>query len=85
MQILIIECFRIPVLFETLGGFGRALAILFFICLSFAGISSLIGNMEMITHTLYDFGSEYCQKYGSIHSTISDVSVVKMKVFKSVL
>ncbi|KAK3590468.1 hypothetical protein CHS0354_000334 [Potamilus streckersoni] len=46
----------IPVLFESIGGFGRVLAILFFLCLSFAGITSLISNMELCTHTLYDFG-----------------------------
>lgn len=46
----------IPVLFSTLGTFGRVLSILFFTCLSFAGITSLISNMELVTHTLQDFG-----------------------------
>ncbi|OWF38829.1 uncharacterized protein LOC110465744 [Mizuhopecten yessoensis] len=46
----------IPVLFSTLGTFGRVLAILFFFCLSCAGVTSLISNMELVCHTLEDFG-----------------------------
>ncbi|XP_060077714.1 uncharacterized sodium-dependent transporter YocR-like [Ylistrum balloti] len=46
----------IPVLFSTLGAFGRVLAILFFLCLSCAGVTSLISNMELVCHTLEDFG-----------------------------
>ncbi|XP_061178208.1 uncharacterized sodium-dependent transporter HI_0736-like [Saccostrea echinata] len=46
----------IPVLFSTIGVFGRVLSVLFFACLSMAGITSLVANMEMVTHTLYDFG-----------------------------
>ncbi|KAJ8321587.1 hypothetical protein KUTeg_000058 [Tegillarca granosa] len=46
----------IPVLFSKIGSFGRALCILFFFCLSFAGISSLIANLELVAHTLADFG-----------------------------
>lgn len=48
--------FRIPVLFSTIGTFGRILCVLFFACLSIAGVTSLVANMEMVTHTLYDFG-----------------------------
>ncbi|KAK6187054.1 hypothetical protein SNE40_006302 [Patella caerulea] len=46
----------IPVLFSSIGTFGRVLCVLFFICLSFAGVTSLISNLELTTHTLYDFG-----------------------------
>ncbi|XP_041361795.1 uncharacterized sodium-dependent transporter YocR-like [Gigantopelta aegis] len=46
----------IPVLFSTIGTLGRVLSILFFLCLSMAGITSLISNMELVSHTLYDFG-----------------------------
>ncbi|XP_050389162.2 uncharacterized sodium-dependent transporter HI_0736 [Patella vulgata] len=46
----------IPVLFSSIGTFGRVLCVLFFICLSFAGVTSLISNLELSTHTLYDFG-----------------------------
>ncbi|XP_048729243.1 uncharacterized sodium-dependent transporter YhdH-like isoform X1 [Ostrea edulis] len=46
----------IPVLFSTIGVFGRVLCVLFFACLSLAGVTSLLANMEMVTHTLYDFG-----------------------------
>ncbi|KAL5015281.1 hypothetical protein ScPMuIL_009551 [Solemya velum] len=46
----------IPVLFSSLGTFGRVLAVLFFLCLSFAGITSLISNMEQACHVLFDFG-----------------------------
>ena len=43
-------------LFSTIGTFGRVLCILFFACLSIAGVTSLVANMELVTHTLYDFG-----------------------------
>ncbi|XP_064597738.1 uncharacterized sodium-dependent transporter YocR-like [Liolophura sinensis] len=46
----------IPVLFSTVGVFGRVLAVLFFLCLSFAGVTSLIAGMELNAHTFYDFG-----------------------------
>lgn len=46
----------IPVLFSSLGTFGRVLSILFFLCLSCAGVTSLISNMELVCHTLEDFG-----------------------------
>lgn len=43
-------------LFSTIGTFGRILCVLFFACLSIAGVTSLVANVEMVTHTLYDFG-----------------------------
>nr|KAG5701508.1 hypothetical protein BaRGS_000904 [Batillaria attramentaria] len=46
----------IPVLFQTVGTFGRALAIMYFLCLSFAGLTSLISNMEQAAVTFDDFG-----------------------------
>lgn len=45
-------------LFETIGTFGRVIAILFFLSLSFAGITSLMSNFELVTKTLQDFGCE---------------------------
>lgn len=52
----------IPVLFATMGTFGQVLCVLFFLCLSFAGVTSLIANMELVCHTLEDFGIP--RKYG---------------------
>lgn len=46
----------IPILLETMGGFGRAVCSIFFICLSFAGISSIISSLELQTITLMEFG-----------------------------
>lgn len=46
----------IPVLFQQFGVFGNILCVLFFLCLSFAGISSLIANFELSSLTLQDFG-----------------------------
>ncbi|CAG5124480.1 unnamed protein product, partial [Candidula unifasciata] len=46
----------LPVLFQTVGTFGRVLAALFFLCLSFAGLTSLISNVELFTQTVGDFG-----------------------------
>ncbi|XP_060592093.1 uncharacterized sodium-dependent transporter YocR-like [Ruditapes philippinarum] len=51
-----------PVLFETIGSFGRVMAVLFFLCLSFAGITSLMSNLELMTKTFTDFGLD--RKYG---------------------
>ncbi|KAK6960043.1 sodium-dependent transporter, partial [Biomphalaria glabrata] len=45
----------IPVLFESVGVFGRVLACLFFLCLSLAGLTSIIASFELFTHTLVDF------------------------------
>ncbi|KAK7091645.1 uncharacterized sodium-dependent transporter YocR-like [Littorina saxatilis] len=46
----------IPVLFQTVGTFGHVLCVFFFLCLSFAGLTSLISNIEQMTLTLDDFG-----------------------------
>ncbi|XP_012935524.1 uncharacterized sodium-dependent transporter HI_0736, partial [Aplysia californica] len=46
----------LPVLFQSVGVLGRVLACLFFLCLSFAGLTSLISNMELFSHTVTDFG-----------------------------
>jgi len=46
----------LPVLFQSVGVLGRVLACLFFLCLSFAGLTSLISNMELFAHTVADFG-----------------------------
>lgn len=54
----VISCFRMPVLFETIGTLGRVIAVLFFLSLSFAGITSLMSNFELVTKTLQDFGRE---------------------------
>lgn len=45
-----------PVLFQTVGSFGKVLAILFFLSLSFAGLTSLMSNFELATRTLEDLG-----------------------------
>ena len=45
-----------PVLLSGLGVFGRILCTFFFICLSFAGFTSLISNVELVTHTINDMG-----------------------------
>ncbi|KAF6775313.1 hypothetical protein AHF37_05217 [Paragonimus kellicotti] len=46
----------IPVLFAYVGGIGRVLCALFFLCLSFAGITSLIGHVQLTVVTLKDLG-----------------------------
>ena len=38
------------------------MCVLFFLCLSFAGVTSLISNIELMTHTLFDFGGTYQSK-----------------------
>ncbi|XP_053383135.1 uncharacterized sodium-dependent transporter YhdH-like [Mercenaria mercenaria] len=62
-----------PVLFETIGTFGRVMAVLFFLCLSFAGITSLMSNFELMTKTFTDFGLE--RKYGMPLTVILTFSV----------
>ena len=48
-----------PLLFNSIdAGVGRFMAVLFFLCLALAGLSSLISLMEMPIHILTDFGSE---------------------------
>ena len=51
-----ISC-RMPLLFGSIDG-GRFFAIVFFLSLSLAGLSSLIAIMEFPIHVLDDFGSE---------------------------
>ncbi|KAL4217803.1 hypothetical protein ACF0H5_022542 [Mactra antiquata] len=63
----------IPVLFETIGIFGRVLAVLFFLCLSFAGVTSLMSNFELSTKTLEDFGLK--RKYGMPLAVVLTFSV----------
>ncbi|PAA64796.1 hypothetical protein BOX15_Mlig022340g3 [Macrostomum lignano] len=53
----------IPVLFAQVGILGKILCVLFFLCLSFAGVSSLIANFELTSLTLQDFGIP--RKYGT--------------------
>ncbi|KAL8558241.1 hypothetical protein ACOMHN_040939 [Nucella lapillus] len=45
-----------PVLFETVGTLGHVMCVLFFLCLSFAGLTSLISNIEQTASTIDDFG-----------------------------
>ncbi|KAH9498562.1 hypothetical protein Btru_007378, partial [Bulinus truncatus] len=45
----------IPVLFESFGVFGRVLTCLFFLCLSLAGVASIIAGFELFTQTLIEF------------------------------
>ena len=42
-----------PLLFQSISG-GRVLAIAFFLCLTLAGLSSLISLMELPIHILTD-------------------------------
>ncbi|VDM31698.1 unnamed protein product [Hydatigera taeniaeformis] len=46
----------IPVLMSRLGVAGRVLCALFFLCLSFAGVTSMIGYIELTARTIQDFG-----------------------------
>ncbi|RTG84636.1 uncharacterized protein DC041_0009159 [Schistosoma bovis] len=52
---------RIPVLFAYVGGLGRVLCSLFFLCLSFAGITSLIGHVQLTVVTAKDLGLSHRQ------------------------
>ncbi|XP_070534344.1 uncharacterized sodium-dependent transporter HI_0736-like [Ptychodera flava] len=45
----------LPILYSTMDG-GRVLAVFFFLALSFAGLSSLVANVELIAKSLVDFG-----------------------------
>ena len=51
--------FRMPVLYEELGVPGRVLSCLFFLCLSLAGISSLVAMFELPVHTLEEMRSRF--------------------------
>ncbi|VDN08958.1 unnamed protein product [Dibothriocephalus latus] len=46
----------IPVLYQTMGIAGRVLCGLFFICLSFAGLTTQISNVQLTTVTLKNCG-----------------------------
>ena len=46
---------RMPILFKGIYG-GRFLAAIFFLCLTLAGLSSLISFVELLVHTLTDYG-----------------------------
>ncbi|KAG5449897.1 putative sodium-dependent transporter [Clonorchis sinensis] len=46
----------IPVLFSKVGIFGRVLCALFFLCLTFAGISSLLANIQVYVLTAKEVG-----------------------------
>ncbi|KAL7060402.1 hypothetical protein AAHC03_09723 [Spirometra sp. Aus1] len=58
----------IPVLMAKLGTFGRVLCGLFFLCLSFAGITSMISYIELTARTIQDFGVR--RTYATIASLI---------------
>lgn len=44
-----------PLLYGSITG-GKFLAIIFFLCLTFAGLSSLISLMELPIHVMTDYG-----------------------------
>jgi NSS family neurotransmitter:Na+ symporter len=46
---------QMPILYGSIAG-GRVLAILFFFCITLAGLSSLISILELCVHVLEDFG-----------------------------
>ena len=48
---------RMPLLYNDING-GRFLCALFFLCLTLAGISSLVSILEIAVHALNDFGSK---------------------------
>ena len=50
--------YRMPLLYNGING-GRFLCALFFLCLTLAGISSLVSILEIAVHALNDFGSEF--------------------------
>ena len=47
-----------PVLYQELGIPGRVLSCLFFLCISLAGISSLVAVLELPVHTLEEMQSK---------------------------
>ena len=49
---------RMPLLYGSITG-GKVLAILFFLCIAFAGLSSLISIIERPIHVLVDFGGRW--------------------------
>ena len=44
-----------PLLYGSIDG-GRVLAVIFFICITLAGLSSLVAMLEQSIHVLEDFG-----------------------------
>ncbi|CAH8566800.1 unnamed protein product [Dicrocoelium dendriticum] len=46
----------IPVLFSKVGVLGRVLSVLFFLCLSFAGFSSLLANIQIYILVIKELG-----------------------------
>lgn len=44
---------------SRLGIVGRILCAMFFLCLSFAGVSSMIAYIELTARTIQDFGGEF--------------------------
>ncbi|VDK37142.1 unnamed protein product [Taenia asiatica] len=58
----------IPVLMSRLGIAGRILCALFFLCLSFAGVTSMIGYIELTARTIQDFGVK--RQYATIAALI---------------
>ncbi|TGZ70046.1 hypothetical protein CRM22_003410 [Opisthorchis felineus] len=60
----------IPVLFSKVGILGRVLCALFFLCLTFAGISSLLANIQVYVLTAKEIGGQHlglcthCFRYG---------------------
>ena len=49
-----------PLLYGSIKN-GKVLAIIFFLCIAFAGISSLISIIERPVHLLADFGGKDTQ------------------------
>lgn len=54
-------------LMSRLGVAGRVLCGLFFLCLSFAGVTSMIGYIELTARTIQDFGGEWA--FIIVHNT----------------
>lgn len=48
-----------PVLYQELGIPGRVLSCLLFLCISLAGISSLVAILELPVHTLEEMQSKF--------------------------
>ena len=58
-----------PLLYASMSG-GRVLAVIFFLCITLAGLSSLISIMEQSVHILEDFGGLYAKHFCYLHKTI---------------
>ncbi|RTG88049.1 uncharacterized protein DC041_0001996 [Schistosoma bovis] len=84
---------RIPVLFSKVGIFGRVLCALFFLCLVFAGISSLLSLTQVHVLAMKDFNalkrSHGCDPYNPSTYVNKDdfqsdeIDVEEMNVFNS--